>query len=486
MATNIPAAITEVIQRVSAARSIPGETSLFGFGLRGIQDMVLTSTRQGAIRGASRLVNDFGSQHFGHGTSIVATGGHGVLLVPSVAVEAVNQAARQHVRDKLPLAELNTFAVPFRADAEDLSLIALRTVQEATTESAPRYVFALPGTAPTCENCYERGSSTTRRWPSRRGETSEHPICYECDLFFKADKSQNTSPLSEIAQDGRVAMISADGNQVGSSFDACKSLEDLALLSAAVSSTFADALDCAEASLSPNGQADPKARLLNTFSGGDDVRLFIGPRGVDPFVRSFVLCFEATTEAWSTALQVTHPRIAPVLKELGVGIGVAVADEKFPARRLGEIAKLMERRAKQLRPEGQARPARFTIDIAFLKTGNELDEGELPVETAMSISGKAKKVRGVLRWEDTCSRAQALLRVPTNQVAQVVRASADEATFMNFLGYQVARSASWKGYYAEIGLDWRDPYELKYGAPDRSLLNLTSLFRKAATTEKNA
>lgn len=475
--SNTKETVETVLRRVDEARSISGDLALVGFGVRGIQKMILSSPRLAAIRGASNIVKGLADIAVSDAALIFSAGGHGLFLAPAAKAKAVEERVVNALLERLPIGDISTTQVAFDRQHQKQSLQWLLTTQEVSKESATRRTYELPGVDDACPDCKAR-----RRELAANGRKGLSEQCSVCRILEEADplKDPDAPPdqvrnrrLDTLQQGGRLAMISADGNRVGDRFRQCETLEEVALLSAAVAAIFEEGV--------VRATGDSPEMALRMLAGGDDARLFLGPLHVPPFIGRFTSSFESACQDWAAKLdemRKAYPgrvgeHVGNAVRELGAGIGVVVADYKFPVRRFAELSQLMEQRAKAYRPGRQAHSERFAVDIAFLTTGDELSQGADAAQTAMSISDRGRP--GVRSWQRTWAWAQALATVPTSQTAQALEARRDGSTFMNVLGYQVARAREWQDYYKSIGLDWRDPYELKYGAPSRFLFELSRL-----------
>src|SRR5690606_2026673 len=132
---------------------------------------------------------------------------------------------------------------------------------------------------------------------------------------------------------------------------------------------------------------------------------------------------------------------ARAFSRLGVGVGVVIAHDHYPARRLMEYAHALERSAKRI-CGGEAH--RSATCFVHMRSGDELVEGG--PEVGFPI-GMPRYAGGPAEWRRLTTTAGALARVPSSQRTQLrgelgrAEYDRDDPELRSWFRYQVARSA---------------------------------------------
>jgi hypothetical protein len=267
--------------------------------------------------------------------------------------------------------------------------------------------------------------------------------------------------FEDIATDGAIAVVCADGNNLGALFGDLGSLEDHALCSDLVSAIF----DRAHQAACPRGKP-----FVDPVVGGDDIRVFLPPNELLAYVTTLARMVHELSE------QVHDMKLSRAiirgLSRLGVGVGAVIAPFHYPANRLVAMAHDIEDAAKSACLEHDYRSA---LDFVWLRSGEELSEG-LGTFARSGRRGSAIPL-GTSEADDYLARARAIDAVPTSQRAMMASAQADlgEDEFMNLFCYQVARSRAWQDWFEACGVNWCDRGEVAVNLPDKRLLEIAKL-----------
>jgi hypothetical protein len=268
-----------------------------------------------------------------------------------------------------------------------------------------------------------------------------------------------------------IAVVCADGNQLGQFFRSLDSLVALRLGSQAIARVFKTAHDEA---LYRAGEPAYVAMV----AGGDDLKSFLPPLPALTYIEAL----RASVEREAAVIRVAEGTFTSDslnrLRTLSVGIGLFVADAHFPASRLVGQARRLEHEAKKLYAKGLAKSA---IAFAILPTGGEIEEAHTENDEGAQARSPTSAVPGD-RWASLVAEARALALVPSSQRAAAAEAWGlpDDEVKNRFL-YQLARSETWKAWFRECGVDWRDRAKVCERIPDRGILALARLFDEART-----
>lgn len=462
--------IRDTRERVKKALVGAGVTPyLYGYDVAGIQSFIAARGKPQAMHGASCFVKGVDMHNQGLPLAIFSGGGRGMGLARS------EEEARKYceaLRENLGKGGvLATAFVPFQAKAEQNSLRWLRLQLEQAKETLQPPAGELPDSkehqCATCSQFYGTDDVTFGDQPLR--------VCKLCRRATEHTRSTNPKmrqSLSELSSCHWIAAVSGDGNSMGRFFDSLRTLDEYALASTAIARVFESAHKAALAEVFQS-----RDNYVPLITGGDDIRIFVAIEDVIGYVTALVKHIEANAEKASVALRsaLPHDAIAQ-LRELGIGIGVAIAPDKYPARLLLDHAHDLELSAKTIcqKNVSSGQPAaRSALDLEVLTSQDAF------------VSGLPKREHGdsrpfpMVKWQDFCKSAEALREVPSSQVAALAAASTtDDAEFRNLFRYQVARNKEWQRYFEAVGVNWRLGAELDKHRPDPGLLALNRIVSK--------
>lgn len=441
----------EIRRRVEKAVRLAGRDAwLVGYDINGIQELVTASNRPIAMWGACHAIKDFDRAQAETALSIFAGGGRGVALAPSedAAQERISTLASEFCR-ATDGGVLVGAAVPYGRDVA-ASITWLRRKLEIAKDEAPRPGETLPADKQTqCPDC-----SARRADRPVDGKEGVRLVCGRCALLIhlarKTGKEASTS-LVDFARHRRLAAISADGNNLGAFFARPTSLEELAAASAAVATIFGEAHEAAL-------RAAQRYPALSPVTGGDDIRVFMAPEGVLTYVETLVREVERRAQAAGDLGGMLSPDRARELAQLGVGVGVVVAGDHYPASQLMAHAHAHERAAKTIcrTPQTRAGAAsaagpRSAFDFAVLAASEQAAVAAGPPPISMDEAS----------WARTLHAAKTLRHVPGAQRAVLAeRRTLPLEEFENLLRYQVARQRHWQQWFEACGVDWTNPAAL--------------------------
>jgi hypothetical protein len=423
----------------------------------GIQEFIAANGRPLAMEGASQLVKRFDASHIDgpHAAGTVfAGGGRGLKLVPGEQLHDVMQSLQARYFAATCGGQLAIAHVPLDRSAQALSLRWLRMCLDGAKDRARPPEVPLPDAAnEICNDCKTRARATTYRGP-------EGPVhaCRRCAAVVLAGRESGSErhTFEDIAKPGgAIAVVCADGNNLGALF-ADLDLEEQALCSDLVSAIFERAHQAA---------CPPDKPFVAPVVGGDDVRVFLHPESLLPYVTRLARTVHELSEQ---ASNMGLPRaITQVLRRLGVGVGAVIAPFHYPAHRLVDMAHEFEDAAKRACSKHDHRSA---IDFVWLRSGEELSEG-------VGSRARSSVPLGTREADDYMARARAIGAVPSSQRGMIVSARADlhEDEFMNLFCYQIARSETWQAWFEACGVDWRDRSKVAANLPDKQLLDVALL-----------
>lgn len=462
--------IRDTRERVRNALVSAGETPyLYGYDVAGIQSFIAARGKPRAMHGASCFVKGIDAHNQDSLLAIFSGGGRGMGLARS------EEEARKYceaLRKKLGEGGvLATALVPFQAKAEQSSLRWLRLQLEQAKETLQPPVGQLPDSkehqCATCSQFEGTDDVTFGDQPLRVCK-----LCRRATEHTRDTNSKMRQSLSELSNRHWIAAVSGDGNSMGRFFDSLRTLDEYALASTGIARVFESAHNAAVAEVFPS-----RDNYVPLITGGDDIRIFVAVEDVIGYVSALVKHIEANAEKASVALRnaLLHDAVAQ-LRELGIGVGVAIAPDKYPARLLLDHAHDLELSAKticQKNPSSGKPAARSALDLEVLTSQDAFINGLPKRELGDSRPFPMEK------WQDFCQRAEALREVPPTQVAGLAAATTtDEAAFRNLFRYQVARNKEWQRYFDAVGVNWRLGAELDKHRPDPGLLALHRIVSK--------
>ncbi len=445
-----------------ALASAGANPQLVGFEAVGIQEFITANGRPVAMEGACRLIKQFDAGNLDgpcSSGSVFAGGGRGLKLVPGDQLEEVVEQLQTRFRELTWGGQLAIAHVPFDVGAQAESLRWLRMRLDGAKDRAHPPTVPLPASASQiCGDCRVRARAT--EYPGPEGP---QPACRRCAAVVRAGRDSGAErwTFEEISNGGPIAVVSADGNNLGALFAGLRGLEEQALCSDLVKTIF----ESAHAAACPRGKP-----FVAPVVGGDDVRVFLPPEEL----LGYVTTLANTVHDLSARLRgsgLPHT-IREALKKLGVGVGAVVAPYHYPVHRLIDMAHDFEDAAKRACQEHGYRSA---FDFVWLRSGEELSEGLGALASADRSFGALEL--GKQDFEGYLARARAIRAVPTSQRGMIVgaRMDLDEDEFMNLFCYQIARSQPWQSWFDACDVEWHNRAEVAANLPDRRLLDLAVL-----------
>jgi hypothetical protein len=469
----------QIADRVARAVTAAGATPwLVGYDANGIQELITASGRPISMRGASEAILAFDKEVNGGELPIFGGGGRGVVLTRSRDdAERRQRALVARYRALTRGGVMATCAVPLArgGDAEAQSIRWLRHQLELAKDAALPPAGDLPDTKD-AECAYCRGYRGSR--PRRRDEQIDL-VCVQCDAMLERGRGIGRQPgervgemsesIADIATDEWIAMISADGNNLGALFESLGSLVELAVVSEVVAASFRDAQKGALVPI-------PEGKRLTLMTGGDDIRAFLRPGDLLRYVPTLVEAVESAAASHVRAAGgLLSAQVAEHLGHLGIGIGAVVAHVYYPARRLAEYAHKLEDSAKAA---CRKHCWRSGFDFEVVTVEDSMIDG--PVRSLDPAAIRPLPPR-TAQWDAALRSAAELRRIPSAQLTVLAAAPTentedpDGGELGNLLRYQVARSEAWRAWYKACGVDWRDRREVFARRPTRDALELARL-----------
>jgi len=442
---------------------------LVAYDVNGIQEFISANSRPLAMKGASELLKDFDRDYLGRPETVFAGGGRGLLLLPSQdKAEIMQRELTQQFGVLSNGGVLATALSPFQRQDEAASLTLLRLRLDLAKDTAPAPGGQLPtGRQDACADCDTFQATTDSPRPNSQGER----ICNRCFTLIRRGQaaSENRGSLVELSRYPQVAVVSADGNNLGHLFSNLSTLKACAAVSALVGEVFSQAL---EAAAKPLGN-----KLISVAAGGDDVRAFLAPSDCLTYVETLTRQVEEGLELAAGMLsQVVSPEEKTALQRAGLGVGLLIADATFPASRLLALAHRLEDNAKvKCRDASGDKRWRSGLDLGLMTAGELQIEERDPRD---STDGRPFSL-DLRLWQRTLKQAGALQAVESSQrawISEMHRMDVEEAH--NLFRYQVARSDKWKAYYDMIGVRWHDKTAVTEAMPSAGLLTLARQLEK--------
>lgn len=458
------------IQRTDRALQQAGPNPwLVAYDVNGIQALITANSRPIAMKGASELLKAFDQTYLRKPETLFAGGGRGMLILSSQdQANALEQALTDQFRARTHGGVLATARAPFQRAEEAASLALLRLRLDLAKDSAPAPGGSLPtGRQDACADCDAFQAITVSTRPNADGER----ICQRCAAFIRTgqDAAENRGSLVALSNSPQVAVISADGNNLGQLFSKLSTLRACAAVSALVGEVFTQAQ---EAAAKPIGN-----RLISVASGGDDVRAFLAPSDGLAYVETLTRQVE---EGLELAAGMLSPHLSPeekaALQTAGLGVGLLIADATFPASRLISLAHGLEDNAKvRCRDESTRRGWRSGLDLALMTAGELQVEERDPRDTR---DGRPFSL-DARQWPITLKQAGELCKVESSQRAWISELNRMEtAEAHNLFRYQVARSKKWQAYFDTIKVRWQNKMDVVEHMPRPGLLTLARLLEK--------
>ena len=317
-----------------------------------------------------------------------------------------------------------------------------------------------------CAACLHRVATEPR---SRADEW----ICRPCStrrtlggLLKKGADEAKTFENLVSEDDPRIAVLYADGANVGAAFQEIDSLARHRALSLAVESAFGAAVE--EIRSSPELRDANQTLLCQApIRGGDDAVLILPSFFAFAAARTLVRAVETRFAIQANpllrdAFRGAPPELLERVESFGVGVGIAIGDARFPVAFLVRYAEELLRNAKRLihersqAPEGTSLPVRSAVDFLALASGNPLSESiarlredYFKIEPRGSEPGLLLTERpySIDRFERLIEDAETLREVPpTQRFALRQEVFRGYALSRSFWRYQHARSKPGTGW----------------------------------------
>ncbi len=458
--------------RVATALDKAGnDPCLVGFEAVGIQELIAANGRPLAMQGASKLVDDFDEANrseapsAGGGGIIFAGGGRGLRVVSTAGAATAIAELRRRYAETTCGGQLAVAMAPLDVAKPAASLRWLRLRLDGAKDRAEAPRVPVPPTHEgRCTDCKIREIDGTYAGPE-----GPVPACTLCARVVERGKrsAKQRWTLEDLATEGSIAVVSADGNNLGALFAGLEDLAQNAACSELVRAIFMRAHTLA---LPGDG------RYVDPVVGGDDIRVFLPPE----HLLGYVTRLAGEVDALSRAA-VADDRLPAVitqgLSKLGVGVGAVIAPYHFPASRLIDMAHELEDSAKKACLRHGHRSA---FDFSWLRSGQELSQG---LEALGEGNRPDALPLGSEPWERYLAKARALRKVSSSQRSMLIQHDPrphDDAELANLYRYQVVRHAEWKQWFEDCGVDWRDAAALASNLPDRRLSDVADLLALAA------
>lgn len=459
--------VSVIREQTARALRAGGKTPwLVAFDAVGIQELVTASSRPIAMMGGSQAVKEFDEEARAREGCVFAGGGRGLLLVDgeSRAHELAQELTRAYSRATVG-SVLATASAPYDQAAAESSLTWLRMRLAAAKDEAPPPEDGIErlGSSRPCADCLRRPGEHASQKPNA---PATDRICSRCkqliELGRRQDREQRRERLTlqDLSEQGRIAVLAADGNAMGRLFAGLQGLEALAAVSATVDALFTRVHEEALAS------CEAGDRHVAPVTGGDDLRVFLAPEHLAAYVSGLQSSLTQHAEALGDLDGLLDEASARRLAGIGVGIGTVVADDHHPASRLLDLAHELESAAKTGCGPGAARSA---ISLRVIQGGDEVSGPRALERQPIDLAD----------WDEKVESARRLALVPGAQRSRLRGRSAQgDPERLNLHRYQVARSDAWKDWHDAIGVDWRDRDALDAALPTGTLLDLAALFTK--------
>lgn len=493
--------------------------ALVGFDTPGIQDYVFRVRRPVDLFGGSQLVAHFTQDDESREVSIyrhladgkvavpasvtVFAGGGGGLLVVAASEAATVVACLERILRDVTHDDLRTVATVLEVWPADLSpapatlppglkdaLGPLRSVSRYSAtlsaltarrsrERSQKAHFGAP--VPSSRHA-ERCAACNRKVAVKErpvGDNQER-VCDSCDARgrYGSDQKRGTNQpqmFEDMVRDlpeTPLAVLYADGANVGRAFQGLQSMAQHRALSQAVDGAMTKARDNAIAA-SPWLAGDAGYRWQVAISGGDDLVLVLPalavPDVVEPLVKTFEAGFdlEGNTElaqAFGGAAQELRDQIG----NFGLGVGIAIADFQFPIQFLVRYARELLKSAK-----GRIRPCqgeRSAADFLVLRSGTPLTERVTDLRRQCfrrDPNGKrpglwlTRRPLSVGEFVDLVRRTRLLRKhVPPSQVhamrQEIYRGPELSRSLWRYQHARAKDGEGWAAYRAALGRDLND------------------------------
>ncbi|MEM9553821.1 MAG: hypothetical protein AAGC60_06160 [Acidobacteriota bacterium] len=480
--------------------------ALLGFDTPGIQSYIFQVQRQVDVMGGSFLVEGFTDQVDGslythldaakidRRAVIFAGGGSGLLVVPADVAASTADALEKPLSEAtagdlfsvatfLPIwpRDLSSEPPPELALGELASLgegsvaasryaatvAALEALKQNERSKRLRLVESLPTDRyiERCDAC-QRAKGYERSYPD--GES--YRICPGCEArrgFGQHERGEerqapNFPDLVAGLSSRDLAVLYADGANVGGAFLEIRSMVEHAVLSQAVRDAMEDALLTVESkldvffkSLPGAGATENGKRYQTPVKGGDDLVVVLPATAavaiVVPLIEAYERFFDQEVEPRLEGCAASErTRIRRRLGQFGLGFGLAIADHQFPIQFLLDYAGSLLKSAKaRIDPDAGIRSA---VDYLILRTGNPLSRDLEQLRSthyrrpSLQLTERPYSLAG---FKTLLDEVDALRRVTPSQV-HAMRRELDHgrARSRSLWRYQHARAEGGRGWAA--------------------------------------
>lgn len=476
-------------ERVRVALETAGpEPMVLGFDANGIQAMISASRRPIAMEGASDLLVRFDRARLDDRRTVFAGGGRGLMLVARDEVESRARELRESFSSKTCGGVLATAWAPFQADRPDASLRMLRLEMGIAKDGAspPREPLARAN-AYVCEDCRVRPRA--RRVPMGNDAYEACERCAEAVEAGRARRKRRTEmgsevlSLEELAEEGQIAVVSADGNDLGTFFESLHDLPGLAagsfvvgwIVEAAQRRAIQRVKEQQEARARARRDSKPSARWVDPVTGGDDVRVLLPPSSLLVYVDALLGAVDDLASRVDDMGGALREEQVSRLRSLKLGLGALVAPAHFDVVRLVGGAHDLERDAKRACRQREKKD--HGVAYAYVTTGDAIDYEEKPGERFKSVA------MDFAAWRRKVESARGLRALPYSQLGATLRPKSElsDAEATNLFRYQVTRHPAWQTWidaqHPDVPGAWRDPARCAPDTIDRTLLDLLRLVR---------
>ncbi len=253
--------------------------------------------------------------------------------------------------------------------------------------------------------------------------------------------------IDQGSEKNYIGVIYLDGNRMGSLIESLRTIEQFSVFSTLVEEGFKQAL---ETGLENANQARPEPLPhLAPITGGDDILLLVEANYALTLARDIGQAVESYFEQQNSDLirKTFDADLVATIQQIGLGIGVIIADVKFPIRYLVDYAENLLKSAKRLTYQNTT--VRSAIDFLVITGGSpistKLEElrktryeriGDNPNET-LKLTAKPYSLPD---FERLIADAEAMSELPSSQFRQLHRSlESGQAVSDLFFRYQFAR-----------------------------------------------